>query len=87
MHQVASGMAYLHSRRPSPVLHGDLKTANLLIDNDASTLVIADFSLAGWSADCRDVSLPASQAAAAGAFTVTIAPPEVSSVLWWDRNP
>jgi serine/threonine protein kinase len=73
-------MAYLHSRKPSPVLHGDLKIANLLLDNDASTLVIADFGLAGWS-DGVVEGFPGSQAAAAGALTVTIAPPEVSHSL------
>jgi serine/threonine protein kinase len=81
MFQVASGMAHLHSRRPSPVLHGDLKTANLLVDNDSSSLVIADFGLSGWLADGGP---PASQAAVAGWLTVTIAPPEVSGVPWWD---
>jgi serine/threonine protein kinase len=71
--QVASGMNYLHSRSPAPVLHGDLKTGNLLIEDDSSKLVIADFGLAGWTGG----SGPTSHAAEAGAHTVTIAPPEV----------
>ena len=29
---VAAGMHYLHSRKPSPVIHGDLRSPNLLLD-------------------------------------------------------
>jgi serine/threonine protein kinase len=71
--QVASGMTYLHSRTPAPVLHGDLKTANLLLENDGLSIVIADFGLAGWIG----VGGPINQAAQAGAHTVIISPPEV----------
>jgi serine/threonine protein kinase len=74
VHQVASGMTYLHSRTPAPVLHGDLKTANLLLENDGLSIVIADFGLAGW---LKGVGGPISQAAQAGAHTVIISPPEV----------
>jgi serine/threonine protein kinase len=72
--QVASGMTYLHSRTPAPILHGDLKTANLLLENDGLSIVIADFGLAGW---LKGVGGPISQAAQAGAHTVIISPPEV----------
>ncbi len=41
--QVADGMAYLHQRSP-PIIHGDLKAANLLVDEDA--IAITDFGLA-----------------------------------------
>ena len=41
---VARGMAYLHSADP-PILHRDLKSANLLVD-DAFNIRIADFGLA-----------------------------------------
>ena len=48
---VARGMAYLHSGE-QPILHRDLKSGNLLVD-DALNVRIADFGLArvrSWSA-------------------------------------
>jgi serine/threonine protein kinase len=69
-------MAYLHSRSPAPVLHGDLKAANLLLENDGASIAIADFGLAGW---LEGAGGPSSHAPLSGAHTVTIAPPEVRS--------
>ena len=42
--QIASGLAYLHSRTP-PVLHLDLKHNNVLVKNGGGTLVLTDFGL------------------------------------------
>jgi serine/threonine protein kinase len=66
-------MAFLHERKPSPVLHGDLKAANILLEDDGRRCVIADFGLAGWAHE------QGSQAAKRGALTLAIAPPEVCS--------
>ncbi|KAI9199777.1 kinase-like domain-containing protein [Polychytrium aggregatum] len=41
LYQVASGMAYLHSRR---IIHGDLKAANILLDSGFNA-VLSDFGL------------------------------------------
>ena len=42
---LASGLEYLHARKPSPIVHGDVKAANLLLDcNDNAVLI--DFGLA-----------------------------------------
>ncbi|KAI9207298.1 kinase-like domain-containing protein, partial [Polychytrium aggregatum] len=41
LYQVASGLAYLHGRR---IVHGDLKAANVLLDNSFNA-VVADFGL------------------------------------------
>ncbi|KZW00630.1 hypothetical protein EXIGLDRAFT_720865 [Exidia glandulosa HHB12029] len=46
MHEIAMGMAYLHSRQ---VIHGDMKAANVLVD-DQHQCVIADFG----QSDIRD---------------------------------
>jgi serine/threonine protein kinase len=76
MLKVASGMAYLHSRHPAPgILHGDLKTSNLLLDDDGRRVVIADFGLAGWLH--AHGSFAPEQI---GALTATIAPPEVIEI-------
>jgi serine/threonine protein kinase len=45
LRDVALGMAYLHSR-PTPVLHGDLKAFNILIDGpDGARAYITDFGM------------------------------------------
>ncbi len=66
MSQVATGMSQLHERN---IVHGDLKTSNLLIDRDGRnfTSVITDFGL----------SVFAGETLTSAAFTVHISPPEV----------
>ncbi|ESK96338.1 hypothetical protein Moror_7124 [Moniliophthora roreri MCA 2997] len=44
VHEIASGLAYLHSLEPM-VIHGDIKSANILVD-DLSSCRLADFGLA-----------------------------------------
>jgi Janus kinase 2 len=41
---VAQGMAYLHSLKPQPIIHRDLTSLNILLDNSARPL-ISDFGL------------------------------------------
>jgi len=48
--QIASGMQYLHELSP-PVLHRDLKSANILLADDKQRLAIADFGLARFLED------------------------------------
>jgi len=50
LQQIADGMAYLHRQDP-PVLHRDLKSANILIDGEGSRLAIADLGLARYQAE------------------------------------
>jgi serine/threonine protein kinase len=45
LHGVVLGMTVLHMHKPHPILHNDLKPANLLVDNDW-TAKIADFGSA-----------------------------------------
>ncbi|KIM61241.1 hypothetical protein SCLCIDRAFT_81653, partial [Scleroderma citrinum Foug A] len=39
---IAKGLHYLHSHKPSPIFHGDLKGANVLI-SDTGAALLADF--------------------------------------------
>ena len=45
---VASGLAYLHSRKPMPVIHRDVKSANVLLFSGGGFIQakVADFGLA-----------------------------------------
>jgi serine/threonine protein kinase len=42
--QVASGMLALHQRPLQPIIHGDLKSSNVMISDDGSA-VLVDFGL------------------------------------------
>jgi serine/threonine protein kinase len=68
--QIADGMRFLHERTPHPVIHGDLKTSNLLLGENYQRVFIADFGLA-----CK-LNSP-SMAMQMGALTASISPPEV----------
>ncbi|KAI0640836.1 hypothetical protein C8Q79DRAFT_920613 [Trametes meyenii] len=52
VHQMAKGMAYLHSRG---VLHGDLKAANVLVD-DRGHCVISDFGQSEMKSEAYRIS-------------------------------
>ncbi|KAF2074573.1 hypothetical protein CYY_004119 [Polysphondylium violaceum] len=42
---IAKGMFYLHDWKPNPILHRDLSTKNILLDESFSTAKVADFGL------------------------------------------
>ncbi|RWS02415.1 Mitogen-activated protein kinase kinase kinase 7-like protein [Dinothrombium tinctorium] len=44
--QCASGVAYLHSQKPKPIVHRDLKTPNLLLFNEGTVVKICDLGTA-----------------------------------------
>ncbi|XP_062512047.1 probable serine/threonine-protein kinase DDB_G0271682 isoform X2 [Corticium candelabrum] len=67
--EIAKGMDYLHSL-PTPIIHRDLKTANVLVGNNYSCKII-DFGLA----KLRDISTQTSTGNAKG--TVAFIAPEV----------
>lgn len=54
LRDIAAGMHYLHTRKP-PVIHGDLRSPNLLLDMTIDRekprfhVKIADFGLARWA--------------------------------------
>jgi serine/threonine protein kinase len=63
VHQIALGLAYLHSRRP-PILHGDLKAVNVLV-NASGDAILADFGLSRVN---RDISTRTSRVHTAGSL-------------------
>ena len=82
LQQVATGLQRLHTAQPHPIVHGDLKCANVLIEDNGDGAVIADFGLAravreaggGSTAAAADME---QQQRGSGALTVVISPPEV----------
>jgi serine/threonine protein kinase len=70
---VASAVERLHSSSP-PIIHGDLKTANVLIEDDGKGAVVSDFGLARA---VREGSYSGSAGSWSSALTISISPPEV----------
>lgn len=50
MAQSASAVSYLHSMKPKPMLHRDLKTLNILLTHDYRHAKLADFGFARMQA-------------------------------------
>jgi serine/threonine protein kinase len=53
--QVADGLSYLHAQTPSPIVHGDLKGGNVLINRDGDG-ALCDFGLSKLLQDCPSMS-------------------------------
>jgi serine/threonine protein kinase len=70
---VASAVERLHSSSP-PIIHGDLKTANVLIEDDGKGAVVSDFGLARA---VREGSSSGTAGSWSSALTISISPPEV----------
>ncbi|XP_068942789.1 receptor-interacting serine/threonine-protein kinase 2 isoform X2 [Petaurus breviceps papuanus] len=72
LHEIALGVNYLHNMNP-PLLHHDLKTQNILLDNEFH-VKIADFGLSKW----RQMSLSQSRSNGSSpeGGTIIYMPPE-----------
>uniref|UniRef100_A0A667HA33 Receptor-interacting serine/threonine-protein kinase 2 n=1 Tax=Lynx canadensis TaxID=61383 RepID=A0A667HA33_LYNCA len=72
LHEIALGVNYLHNMNP-PLLHHDLKTQNILLDNEFH-VKIADFGLSKW----RMMSLSQSRSSKSSpeGGTIIYMPPE-----------
>ena len=44
LHDIASGMLHLHSQQPSPIIHRDIRCANILLHADGHA-VLGDWGL------------------------------------------
>lgn len=84
--QVASGLQRLHAAQPLPIVHGDLKCANVLLEDDGEGAVIADFGLARAVREAGGGAADEEQRGSA-ALTVAISPPEVLRDVRAPRGP
>ncbi|MXQ92294.1 hypothetical protein E5288_WYG014969 [Bos mutus] len=72
LHEIALGVNYLHNMNP-PLLHHDLKTQNILLDNEFH-VKIADFGLSKWR--MMSLSQSRSSKSAPEGGTIVYMPPE-----------
>ncbi|XP_017652247.1 receptor-interacting serine/threonine-protein kinase 2 isoform X2 [Nannospalax galili] len=72
LHEIALGVNYLHNMNP-PLLHHDLKTQNILLDNEFH-VKIADFGLSKWR--MMSLSQSRSSRSAPEGGTIIYMPPE-----------
>ncbi|XP_048214726.1 receptor-interacting serine/threonine-protein kinase 2 isoform X2 [Perognathus longimembris pacificus] len=72
LHEIALGVNYLHNMNP-PLLHHDLKTQNILLDNEFH-VKIADFGLSKWR--MMSLSQSRSSKSAPEGGTIIYMPPE-----------
>jgi len=85
---IASGLAYCHSHKPAPILHHDIKSANILLFSDKTksiglTAKLADFGLAvGSSGMSTMLSRGASTQGGGGGGTFAYHSPEAFSNIY-----
>ena len=73
---IASAMAFLHAQHPSPILHHDLKSDNVLVWPDADTGILAKVSDFGMATGTGGSTVRSSAATKLGAGTFQYAAPE-----------
>lgn len=69
--QCADGVAYLHSMRPKPLIHRDLKPPNLLLVDQGRVLKICDFGTVTDKATLMTNNMGSAAWMAPGMFTFT----------------
>ena len=72
---IALGMAHLHAQQPKPILHHDLKAANVLVWPDASTRFVAKITDFGLATGTHDSTMRTAQGTT-GAATLAYKAPE-----------
>jgi serine/threonine protein kinase len=73
--QVADALVYLHSRRPEPVVHRDVKPANIIVDPEGRVWLV-DFGLAKATAGVSGSRVVISGGKTVAAGTPGYTPPE-----------
>lgn len=75
--QIASGMSYLH-QRVIPILHLSLKPANILLEENGNSVVIADYGILEWALEEGSIRPTLTN--------ITYLPPEIVKDMEADRN-
>lgn len=76
LRDIADGLGMLHDQKPHPIIHRDIKSANVLLTADRRTAKLSDFGLAKVVQTVQTMTGAASSGSSAGAGTTGWKAPE-----------
>lgn len=79
--EIAEGVLYLHLHKPKPILHRDLKSLNILVDEDWNVKV-ADFGLTDFKPDAASLLSAAEGAAGSSSAAAQQSLLQVGTPFW-----